>query len=154
MTTDDKSGLVKIVFRLDPGAWHGSATESLWAGPVSSNCYRLLNVPFYVFGVNYEDVIEAENTDGVLTFARVVTRSGHSTYRILLNKDSGERFGAFWAPLAEQGCTYEEGHPPLLAVDVPADADLHKVYELLEGGEAASVWSFEEGSVGRDGRDH
>jgi hypothetical protein len=34
MGSNDTSGLVKITFPLELGAWHGSTTESVWAEPV------------------------------------------------------------------------------------------------------------------------
>ena len=145
---DNADGLVKVAFRLVSGAWHGSATESIWAEPVGSGKYRLCNVPFYAFDVSYGDVVEAAEEDSRLTFASVVRRSGHSTYRLLTNEAHRDQFERFWMQLAECRCTYEEGHRPLLAVDVPAGADIFKVYKRLEEGEIAGVWSFEEGHCG------
>jgi hypothetical protein len=146
--TDTKLGLSKILFPLNPSDWHGSARETLWAKSLGGGLYELRNVPFYAFDVSYEDVVEAENVAGVLTFKRLSSRSGHSTYRILIEEAASGKFEAFWAPIAEHGCTYEAGHPPLRAIDVPPSADVRAVHELLQRGEDAGVWSFEEGHVG------
>lgn len=146
--TEQEEGLVKIIFRLDADTWHGSVTESIWAEPVGPNRFRIRNVPFYAFGVSLEDIVLARECSGTFVFESVVTRSGHSTCRLLLNGSNQEAFDAFWFVLAEQGCTYEGGPPPLLAVDIPPEADIHKVYATLQEGEDASVWSFEEGHVG------
>jgi hypothetical protein len=81
--------LVKVKFVLDPGEWHGSATETLWAAPVGQNQYRLENSPFYAFGVSYQDVVAAQRTDNELEFVSVVSRGGHSTYRILVQSIAG-----------------------------------------------------------------
>lgn len=43
--------------------------------------FELENSPFYVYGVSYRDVVEAEFGTDVLTFTRVLRRGGHSTYR-------------------------------------------------------------------------
>jgi hypothetical protein len=52
------------------------------------------------------------------------------------------------------GCSYEEG--VVLSVDVPPSVDIYAVYDLLEAGEIAGVWAFEEGHCGHplhtDGR--
>ena len=148
MANDTTEGLVKITFHLEPSAWHGSSTESLWADLVGPDQYRLRNVPFYAFDVSYDDVVETVEEAGQLVFAIVIRRGGHSTYRLLVNKPHSDRFESFWKPLAECGCTYEEGHRPLLAVDVPAEADIFEVYRRLEEGQLAEAWSFEEGHCG------
>jgi hypothetical protein len=140
--------MVKILFELDPNAWHGSAAETLWATPVEKDEYTLENVPFYVFGVSYGDRVLARLQDGIPVFKEVIRRSGHSTYRILLKKERASEFDKFWQPLREHGCTYEEGFKHLLAVDVPPHANIFEVYQLLEDGEKAEVWSFEEGHCG------
>jgi hypothetical protein len=140
--------LVKVKFVLDPEEWHGSATETLWAAPVGQNQYRLENSPFYAFGVSYQDVVAAQRTDNELEFVSVVSRGGHSTYRILVQSKSRAEFEKLWKPIQETGCTYEGGSPPLLSIDVPSNADIHLVYRLLEAGEAAGAWSFEEGHCG------
>ncbi len=91
-------GLVKIMFRLDAGAWHGSATETVWAEPLGPQRYRLRNVPFYAFGVSVED--EVITDDGALPVVlRAANRGGHSTYRVVKNMSRADDFEAFWEPL-------------------------------------------------------
>ncbi|HEX8699700.1 MAG TPA: DUF4265 domain-containing protein [Myxococcaceae bacterium] len=141
--------LCKVFFRLEKDAWHGSATESLWAEPAAGGRYRLRNSPFYAFGVSAEDIVFAQEEDGLLFFTEVSLRGGHSTYRIMKVKglQSGE-FERYWEPLRQAGCSYEEGPGRLLAVDVPSEADFQRVYALMEQGEKAEVWHFEEGHRG------
>ena len=109
---------------------------------ISANC------PFYAFGVSAEDVVLAESEDGQLYFQRVVLRGGHSTYRLWLAKKdvTAPSFVNAWTPLQALGCSWEQG--PVLAVDVPPSADIHRVYSLLEAGETAGIWDFEEGHCG------
>jgi hypothetical protein len=141
--------LRKIFFRLEEGAWHGSATESLWAEPVPGGRYRLRNSPFYAFDVSVEDVVFAREEEGALFFAGVSLRGGHSTYRIMkANGLRPEDFEQCWEPLQQAGCSYEEGPGRILAVDVPPQADIQHVYALLGRGEQAQVWHFEEGHRG------
>jgi hypothetical protein len=138
------SGLVRVVFELEPNAWHGSATERLWAEPVVVGRYRLRNTPFFVFGVSAEDIVFAKERQGRLLFAGVSLRGGHSSYRIAVSDQ--HLFDRSWKHLQALGCSYEEGQ--VLAVDVPPRADIHEVYELLEAGERAGAWDFEEGHCG------
>lgn len=140
--------LVKVVFRLEPGAWHGNATERLWAEPLGKNRFRLRNSPFYAFGVSNNDVVLGTETEGQTLFRNVLVRSGHSTYRLRpRTRDlSAPSFARAWNPLQTLGCSYEEG--PVLAVDVPPSADIYAVYDLLNAGETSGVWEFEEGHCG------
>jgi len=131
------ANLVRIVFFLEPGAWHGNATERLWAEPLSAARFRLRNAPFYAFGVSNEDIVLAKETEAQVQFTSVVFRGGHSTYRLRLeNRDlKAPSFVRAWAAVQELGCSYEEG--PVIAVDVPPSADIHAVYDALSAGEAA-----------------
>lgn len=149
-STDPK--LVRISFELEPGAWHGSATERLWAEPLGEGRYRLRNTPFFAFGVSYGDIVFAEERDGAIVFAGISIRGGHSTYRIILRSSAAlHDFFRYWKPLEDLRCSYEEGR--VYAVDVPQSADIYAVYQLLEGGLAAGVWEFEEGHCGHPLRD-
>ncbi len=149
--------LVRVRFKLEPNAWHGHVTERLWAEKVGGNRYRLRNSPFYAKGVSFLDIVFAEpDPDGQLVFIGVSLRSGHSTYRVMLKIALGQpAFREHWDPLEELGCRYEGVHGKLLAVDVPPTADIYRVYKLLESGEEAGTWDFEEGHCGHpvDGRE-
>lgn len=140
--------LERIVFPLEAGAWHGFATETMWAETVSPGRYRLRNTPFYAQAVSFEDVVEARFSGAELQFEHAVERSGHSTYRLFVEAGiTSPLFRLHWAPLETLGCSFEQGGN-LLAVDVPREADIHVVYELLEAGARANAWDFEEGHCG------
>ena len=61
-------------------------------------------------------------------------------------------FLSHWKLLEALGCTFESAKS-LLAIDVPAKADIYKVYKLLETGESHGVWEFEEPHFGHPLRD-
>lgn len=152
--------LVKICFELDPSEWHGSYIESVWAECIpggSYSTYVIRNTPFYMKGVSFLDVVRAEkkkeDNDGSLYFSEVIDRSGHSTYRVLVDPENREFFD-FWKRLETLGCHYEsathnttEGKRKLYAIDVPANANISKIRDLLKEGEDADIWLFEEGHV-------
>ncbi len=126
---------------------HEGGVERLWAEEVGDRQFRLLNSPFFAYGLSLDDVVLGGKIDesGARPFVRVLRRSGRSTYRILV--DDQDRFEEYWQPLGAKGCTYESSGK-LVAVDVPASSDIYSVYSLLEAGEADSVWEFEEGHCG------
>lgn len=144
--------LVKVVFFLGKNQWHGYESESVWAEKISNDRCRIRNTPFYAKGVSFEDVVFVREKNAGLWFEAVSIAAGHSTYRILLNKSIPERdFKKYWNPIENLGCSYESadsGKMILLAVDVPPNVDIHKAYELLDQGEQAGVWGFEEGHCG------
>ncbi len=146
-----KGGLVKISFPLKPGEWSGLEAENMWAEPLSPGKYRLENIPFYVYGVSAEDIVQANLHDDVLTFQGVVERGGHSTYRLLLTDGIGikdPRFLAYWDRLESMGCSFEGANKKWLAVDVPPAADIFKVHSVLNEGQNAGIWSSDEGHCG------
>jgi hypothetical protein len=144
-------GLVKIIFDLEPDAWHGSSTEALWAEKLEHASYRIVNTPFYVKGVSFGDVVKVKTTEHGLLYCETTIRGGHSTYRIIVvNIDCFEKY---WQALRKFGCTYEENQTldlPMFAVDVPPRANLDGIFQLLTDGETADVWSFEEGHCARN----
>ncbi|MBA3339933.1 MAG: DUF4265 domain-containing protein [Geodermatophilaceae bacterium] len=142
-------GLVKVVVELKPEERQTSAAESMWAGTVSENTYRLRNSPFYAHGLSFGDTVSARSNEGGLMLTEVTARGGHSTYRVFLRDGITQRdFEKAWQPLEGLGCTYEGATKRLLSIDVPPEADIHEVYRLLQQGEAEGVWAFEEGHCG------
>lgn len=148
-TTELDEPLVKVFIQLEPADWHSYKTESVWARPVSDGLYRIRNAPFYAMGVSNEDIVRASLREGDLFFQGVERRGCHSTYRFFTMDGIGdEQWIPYWQPLEELGCTYERGTARLFAVDVPPTADIYKAYELLEAGEKAGVWGFQEAHCG------
>lgn len=138
---------IKIVFDLDRGETP-YGTESVWAERISENRFRILNSPFFAFGISYEDEIEAEPYGKVFKFVRVVRRSGRSTYRIILQDQEtidGAEFRKRWDPFRKVGCTFESANPRYITVDIPRSANVGELYGLLEQGEEHGIWVFEEG---------
>lgn len=142
--------LEKIVFNL-PNAWHGQGTETVWAEPIGQNLFRIDNVPFYVFGISFNDLVEGKKDGNLFQFKKKVSSKGHSTYRILIENVDNVKWERFWKPLKEIGCSFEGakiGTIQLLAVDIPPNVKIGKAFKLLEKGEAAGIWDFEEACVG------
>ncbi len=137
--------LEKITFELPHSDWHGHATESVWAQSMGADLYQMRNVPFYVRGASYGDVVHTRPGVPFPIVDSVVEPSGHSTYRVMSDADV---FTRRWPTLNRYGCTYERADGRLVAIDVPADADIAGVYRALEDGERAGEWDFEEGHCG------
>ena len=140
----------KVFIALPPGAGHGSASESLWAYDRGHGNYTLHNVPFYAHGVSCGDSVKAvRGSDGLLWMERVTIRGGHSTYRLfLLDGTTLADARARLQDVLALGATIEHAQGSLLALDLPPNVDIHAAYSLLERGEVAGWWDFEEGHCG------
>lgn len=143
--------MIKVAFPIpkdpeNPG-YPPSTVETLWAALLAPLRGVLRNVPFYAKGVAFDDIVEFEVTadSAVVEFVRVVARGGHSTYRIFMLAADLSVFEVWWDRLGALGCSYERANEFLIAVDVPPSADVHAAYQVLELGEKAGIWDFEEG---------
>jgi hypothetical protein len=146
------AGLRRVLFDFPQRGgsdWQGVGSEGLWAERVGGKVWRLLNSPWYAYGVSHGDEVEVdEDSNGELTFVRVFQPSGHSTYRVFLADGQSVTSPAFsdaFAGLEALGCTYESEDGRLLSVDVPPPADISSVCRGLEHGVERGVWDFEEG---------
>ena len=141
----DSAPLAKIAFELPISEWPNHPTEVAWAERIGPLHYRLRNVLFFARGVSFGDVVRVRKSDSWPIVEEVIERSGHSTYRVICEPAAFERR---WPTVAATGCTYERGDATLVAIDVPPEADIHRVYKALEAGESAGDWDFEEGHCG------
>lgn len=124
----EAAGMVKIKFQ------EGTDVETLWAVLLGANRYRLANSPFFAYRVSWEDVIEADlDRDGVLSFIRVVEKSGNRTVRVITEgyKTTSEEAKPFLDGLISLGCSFEGLQPRLISVTVPPEVDLQTVASYL-----------------------
>lgn len=142
--------MVKVLFYPDD-----QSPESLWAQDLGNGRYKLRNSPWFMYGVNFEDVVHAHPAaDGMLEFVGIAEPSGFSTFRIMLRENTdAATFGRYWTPLQALGCTWEQARKRLYAVDAPPGADLERVADLLDRGAADGVWDWETGCWRADPRE-
>jgi hypothetical protein len=138
---------IKIIVPIEASDERGIDTESLWSERVTADTFRLRNSPFFAFDLSADDIVRAEKVGNDWLFREVVTRSGHSTYRIYLQGDSvfqDEDIQQAWQPIAALGAAYENANDRFFAVDIPPGKDVTTIYNLFEQGEEAGLWEFEE----------
>lgn len=121
----------------------------MWAEQVTADVFALRNVPYYRYGVSYDDHVRVDTIEGFLEMVKVVRHSGHSTYRLFCKQgfDSPKAQRAL-EELVDNGCDLEWNTKCHVAVDVQPDADIHRVYELMWQNEQTGVFEFEEGHCG------
>jgi hypothetical protein len=147
--------VVKVRFQLVPDAerpWRVES-EGLWAVDLGDGTYRLANVPWFVTGVALDDVVEAALTaDGTLWAIRSLRWAGRHVVRLspIINGDPTPFLERIEADFERLEVGIESMGPPewLIAIDIPADADLAEIKKLLREGVASQRWTFEEACVG------
>lgn len=124
----------KVLFRVpeDDGTEN---VETLWATRVGQEQYRLDNSPFYAYGVSWQDVVfaPADEDQGLPTFVRVVSKSGHRTIRVIFDPpaETGNASERLLQGLTSRGCTYEGANRSYMSIDIPPDVNLDVVRQYL-----------------------
>jgi hypothetical protein len=140
--TDEQ--LTKVHIDL-PNHW-ATGGESLWAQALGADRYRIENVPFYAYGVNVHDVVEARPSSPDLkpSVLRVLESGGHSTIRVSFHEGVAEedRIGHL-SLLRELHVTFERSSASYFALDLEPDADILEVRARLDALEATGVLEYE-----------
>lgn len=147
-TTSVGQPTAKVAFRLvrDEDGYPPADWEHLWAHSLGESLFVLDNTPFFARGASVGDVVLAEQSEGLNQFRRVVRPSLHSTLRVILFRQ--ELADELRSQLRQLGCKSEQSHlPGLIAVDVPEPSLLGPVRDLLESGEVAGDWTYEEAAI-------
>lgn len=137
---------MKIYFRLeqDEDGYPPDPWESLWAEKTEGGLYRLDNIPFFVKGVAPGDLVRVEEVEGMKVFTGVAVPAPSSVFRVYVHdeskvKNSRETFRSLGLPS-------ELSHiPNLFAIEIPGNAKINPVLDLLMKGKAAGTWDFQEG---------
>jgi hypothetical protein len=145
--------LVKIWFKFVPReGWLPYDTEGLWAVAVGPDVARISNVPFLQDGIAEGDVVRfVQHADGRRWATGRVESSGNCTVRILAIPDgplgrSARAVHERLAPLGLGGEPFSKDLP-LVALTVPADADLAAVKATLQRGARDGWWHYETSCV-------
>lgn len=138
----------KILFKLEkdeddypPNEW-----ESLWATEIGSGHYVIDNIPFFVRDVSCGDTVSVIENNGELFFDDVVEESLNSVLRVIAYDP--DHISELRERLLSLKCESELSHiPNLIAVEVPAAADLDSVLKFLDEGEKDQLWEYETASI-------
>jgi hypothetical protein len=137
-------GLTKVHIDL-PNHW-AAGGESIWARDLGGARYRIENVPFYAYNLNFYDVVEARALGPELkpSVMRVLERSGHQTVRVnfdgaVTEGDQIDRLNS----LADLHVSYERCNRRYFALDLEPEASLDLVRSRLDQWETEGVLGYE-----------
>ncbi|PZW03773.1 protein of unknown function [Micromonospora phaseoli] len=143
---------IKVWFRFIPReGWLPFDTEGLWATRVGEDLAQVRNVPFLQDGVAEDDIIRfVTDADGWFWSVEQVQASGNCTVRVLPNPAgplgrSARAVHAEFAAFNLGGEVFSE-QLPLVAFNIPADADFAAIKLVLERGQNSGWWHYEVGS--------
>lgn len=148
----DEFTKVRFALEVDADGWPPVSSEGLWAEPLGGDRYRIDNTPWFVRGVASDDVVSATaDADGVLWATQGLSWSGRLTIRVIPSREGplGGSLQGVLDAFEPLGVTGEGAEPawPIVALDVPPDADLARVKALLRKGQADGRWDYEESCV-------
>lgn len=129
----NQKGLQKIHIDL-PNHWKVDG-ESFWATSLGNDLYRLENVPFYAYGLNYHDVVRAiPNFDKTKPGIReVIEVSGHRTFRIFFSSHvSEEKQFEILDALKPLTISYQGQTLLYFSLDIQPDGDYLAIYNILK----------------------
>jgi hypothetical protein len=142
--------MIKVLFELQSDA--PTATETLWARPLSNDLYELRNTPFFARHCALGDIVRCTVAEEELPrFVEVVTPSGNRTVRIFV--PNGPQRDAQKAAILDRldafRCTYElhADFTGLVAVCIPREVDRSPVFAYLNGLVADGIADWESAHV-------
>jgi len=128
-----------------PNHW-ATGGESFWATDLGGDRYRLENVPFYAYDLNFHDVVEAKPASPDLkpSVLRVLDRSGHRTMRVFFHKDVPEETRlARLETLNELHASFERCNRRYFAVDLEPAADAEAIERRFQEWIDAGIAEYE-----------
>jgi hypothetical protein len=136
-------GLVKVHVSL-PNHWMIGG-ESMWAEPLGNNIYRLENVPFFSYSLNFKDDVQAfENDNGILEMENVIARSGNRTLRVIFDKSMDRnKQDIYIEKIRYLDCSLERWDETYLTVNVRKTACYLDVIEQFDIWNAEDVFAYE-----------
>ncbi|MGI5176339.1 DUF4265 domain-containing protein [Dactylosporangium sp. CA-152071] len=142
---------IKIWFKFVPReGWLPHDTEGLWATQLSEDTARVDNVALLQNGVAQGDIVRfGTDAEGLRWATGRVQASGHCVVRVLPVPSGplGPSAQAVHAAFKRFGLGGEvfSAEFPLVAFDVPVDADFGEIKRVLVEGESNGWWHFEVG---------
>jgi hypothetical protein len=140
----NSKSLVKLHVDL-PNHW-AVGGESMWAKPLGENLYQIKNIPFFAYGLNYDDIVKAiaENSDLNPEIIEVVETSGHQTFRIIFtdNNSKAEHI-AIIESIRTEHIGYEGWDEDQFTLNVTPSGNYDALFDKLDELELQGILSFE-----------
>ena len=120
--------------------------ESFWATPLGNDLFRIENIPFYAYGLNFHDVVKATSTSDLLIpeIQELVELSGHITFRVFFEKNIARlKQEEVLNSMKELHVSYERANNIYFSLDVQPNGNYQTVFDRLDELENKNILGFE-----------
>jgi len=120
--------------------------EFLWALPLGGDRYQVKNVPFFAYGLNFEDTVEAIAPEPGTKpeIRRIAEWGGHRTIRVSFEEQTPkERRGPLLERLNAHKAYFENADGTLYAIDVEPEGDYDAVRKQLDDWLREGILDYE-----------
>jgi hypothetical protein len=110
--------------------------------------YRIATIPFFAKHLAIGDLISVDTEDGVHYFDDIIEKSGNTTIRIII-KDKIKAQDLL-TKVSERGAILYKLKTSdiLVALDIPDKLNYESIKVLLDLGQTADIWEYEEACLG------
>lgn len=140
----NEEGLEKIYVDL-PNHW-AIGGESLWATPLGNDLFRLENIPFYAYGLNFQDIVKtASKSDAQIPEIQVLIEfSGHRTFRVFFKQGIDQpKQEEVLKSMQELTISYEQANDIYFSLDMQPNGNYQAVFDRLAELEQENGLGFE-----------
>ncbi|MEQ8336157.1 MAG: DUF4265 domain-containing protein [Cyclobacteriaceae bacterium] len=140
----NEEGLEKVHIDL-PNHW-AIGGESMWAEPLGNDLYRIENVPFYAYGLNFHDIVRATADSDELKpeIRELIESSGHRTFRVFFKKHiEREQQEEILNSMNDLTISYERANSTYFALDMQPEGNYQAVFDRLDELEKQNILGFE-----------
>ncbi len=139
-----EEGLEKIHIDL-PNHW-AIGGESMWATPLGNDLFKVENIPFYAYGLNFHDIVRATpDSEGQIPEIRaLVEPSGHRPFRVFFQKNiSRGKQEEILDLLSVLTVSYERANEIYFSLDVQPEGSYQAVFDKLDELMEEDILEFE-----------
>lgn len=122
-----EEGLEKIHVDL-PNHW-AIGGESMWATPLGNDLFKIENIPFYAYGLNFQDIVRAtsDSDEHIPEIRELIEPSGHRTFRVFFHKHiSRAQQEEILDSLKDLTISYERASDIYFSLDIQPEVVLNK----------------------------
>jgi hypothetical protein len=139
-----EEGLKKIHIGL-PNHW-AIGGESMWAQPLGNDLYKIENIPFYAYGLNFQDIVRAtlDSDELILEIRELVEVNGHRTFRVFFKKNiDRQEQEKILDSMSGLGITYERADKTFVALDMKPEGNYQAIFDKLDEFFEKGILTFE-----------
>jgi len=137
-------GLEKIHIDL-PNHW-ATGGESFWATPLGNDLFKIENIPFYAYGLNFQDIVKAtpDSKDQIPEISTIIKQSRHRTFRVFFTENiERKKQEEILNTMNDLTIYYERANEIYFSLDMQPNGNYQAVFDRLGEFEQEGILEFE-----------